>query len=116
MIYIYYPNEIIAKNAFKSRALSFEYYINNNIILNKLGAKERQRVIYIFRALNEIEKIREDKIFEEKDEIHDPFIIEVDGVIFEPTDKVTNFDKNFFIPDSINKFCYFDNNPNEIEN
>ena len=37
-------------------------------------------------------------------------------MIFEPTDKVTNFDKNFFIPDSINKFCYFDNNPNEIEN
>ena len=38
---IYSPNEIIAKNAFKSRALSFEYYINNEIVLNKLHAKER---------------------------------------------------------------------------
>ena len=51
---IYSPNEIIANNAFKSRALSFEYYINREIIINQLKAKERPRVIFPFINLEKI--------------------------------------------------------------
>ena len=55
-------NEIIAKNAFKSRALSFEYYINNEIILNQLQAKERQRIIYIFKEMEDIKRLESENI------------------------------------------------------
>ena len=51
---IYSPKEIIANNAFKSRALSFEYYINSEIIINQLKAKERPRVIFPFINLEKI--------------------------------------------------------------
>lgn len=51
------PNEIIALNAFKSRALSFEYYINSEIILKNLDIKERPRVIYVFKNIEEIQKL-----------------------------------------------------------
>ena len=57
---IYDTDDIVAKNAFKSRALSFEYYINSNIILNKLSAKERQRIIYLFRDIKDIEALEKD--------------------------------------------------------
>ena len=51
-------DKIKAKNAFKSRALSFEYYINYNIIIDKYKMKERPRVIYPFKSLDAIEKKR----------------------------------------------------------
>jgi len=104
---IYNPDEIIAHNAFKSRALSFEFYINNEIILNKLKAKERPRVIYIFRTLEDIKKLIEEEDFEEKDDNIESFFIEVDGVILEKKDNYLVLDRNFFIADPVNKFDYF---------
>ena len=51
------PDKSIAKNAFKSRSLSFEYFINNNILIKKYNIKEKARVIYSFKSLDDIESI-----------------------------------------------------------
>ncbi len=51
------PDENIARNAFKSRALSLEYYINNNFLLQDLKVKENPRVIYFFHSIDDIMKI-----------------------------------------------------------
>ena len=116
---LYSPNENIARNAFKSRALSFEYYINNEIILNKLEAKERQRIIYIFRNVKEIENIENCINNNEKEKENDKDnlieyeeqpefdIVEVDGVILEDKDKNILLNDSFFIPDPVYKFDIF---------
>lgn len=49
--------KIISRNAFKSRALSLEYYINNNFLLQDLKVKENPRVIYFFHSIDDIMKI-----------------------------------------------------------
>ena len=54
------PDENIARNAFKSRALSLEYYINNNFLLQDLKVKENPRVIYFFHSIDNIMKIDEE--------------------------------------------------------
>ena len=71
-----YPDPIKAKNAFKSRALSFEYYINNNIIIDKFKMKERPRVFYPFKSLETIQNSSEDSSISIN-------LVEVDGVILE---------------------------------
>jgi hypothetical protein len=104
---IYSTNEIIAKNAFKSRALSFEYYLNNEIVLNQLRAKERQRIIYIFKEVKDIEGLELGNIkIEENNRT-----LEVDGVILEKETKSIILNKNYFISDSINKFKISTKNP-----
>jgi hypothetical protein len=104
---IYSPNEIIAKNAFKSRALSFEYYLNNEIILKQLHAKERQRIIYIFKDVKDIEGLELGNIkIEENNRT-----LEVDGVILEKENKNIILNKIYFISDSINKFKISTENP-----
>lgn len=112
---IYDPDETIAKNAFKSRALSFEYYINGEILLNKLKVKERQRVIYIFKDIDDIESLDKEENPQNRDATLD-YIIEVDGVVLENIYREIYLDKNFFIPDPVNKFGFFENNNNMIEN
>jgi hypothetical protein len=122
---IYNPDENIAKNCFKSRALSFEYYINSDIILKHLNCKERQRVIYIFGDIGKIEDFDKDNEGEDvddeeedddedgnrkEDELH---LIEVDGVILERENKKCVLDNNFFISDPVYKFGFFRNNQNE---
>ena len=52
------PDDIKAKNVFKSRALSFEYYINYSIIIDKFKMKERPRVFYPFKSLEAIKKMK----------------------------------------------------------
>jgi len=107
---IYSPNEIIAKNAFKSRALGFEYYINNDIILNQLHAKERQRVIYIFKEVKDIEGLKSENIkIEGNNRALETYSLEVDGVILEKENENIILDRSFFIPDPINKFRISDN-------
>ena len=106
---IYSPNEIIAKNAFKSRSLSFEYYLNNEIILNQLHAKERQRIIYIFKDVKDLEGLELGNIkIEENNRT-----LEVDGVILEKENKNIILNKSFFISDSINKFKISTDNPSK---
>ena len=109
---IFDPDETIAKNAFKSRALSFEYYINDKILLNKLKAKERQRVIYIFRDIDDIEKLDSEENPQDKNDVSD-YIIEVDGVVLENDQKTANLEENFFIIDSVNKFDFFNKDKNK---
>ena len=106
------PNENIARNAFKSRALSFEYFINKIIVLERLKAKERQRVIYFFRNIKDIEILsNEDNYEENKSQLQkcESFLVEVDGVILEKEEKQIELEKNFFIVDAVNKFGYFEN-------
>ena len=104
------PDEIIAKNAFKSRALSFEYYINYNIIIDKFHIKERPRVLYPFKSLEAI-KNNED----ENDNSYN--LIEVDGVILEQKGYVLDLEKNVFIVDTLYKFGEFTtiNNEKKVE-
>ena len=111
------PDENIAWNAFKSRALFFEYYINNEIILTKMKAKERPRVIYFFKQIDEIKNLTENKnqINDNNDSYQqESGIIEVDGVIFE--EKIEHYlDKSLFIVDQSNKFDFLtDKNNNKI--
>ena len=70
------PDLIKAKNAFKSRALSFEYYINYNIIIDKFKMIERPRVFYPFKSLEAIQNGLEDYNMAFN-------LVEVDGVILE---------------------------------
>lgn len=107
---IYDPDDIIAKNAFKSRALSFEYFINSDIILNRLNSKERQRIIYLFRDIKNIEILDKNKeINNEKEDntLSEPCLIEVDGVILEKENKECYLDKSFFMADPVYKFGFF---------
>ena len=107
---IYDSDDIIAKNAFKSRALSFEYFINSDIILNRLNSKERQRIIYLFRDIKNIEVLDKNKEInnEKEDNISsEPPLIEVDGVILENENKECYLDKSFFMADPVYKFGFF---------
>ena len=94
------PDKIKAKNAFKSRALSFEYYINYNIIIDKFKMKERPRVIYPFKSLDAIEK-------NEEDQEKSYNLIEVDGVILEKQGYTLTLEKNAFIIDELYKLKKF---------
>ena len=87
--------------------MSFEYYINNEIVLNQLHAKERQRIIYIFKEFKDIEEIElgNNKIEENNR------MLEVDGVILEKENKSIILNKNFFISDSVNEFTISKENP-----
>jgi hypothetical protein len=85
-----YPDPIKAKNAFKSRALSFEYYINNNIIIDKFKMKERPRVFYPFKSLETIQNSSEESSISIN-------LVEVDGVILEKKDIDLSLEKNAFI-------------------
>ena len=117
---IYDPNENIAKNAFKSRALSFEYYINSEIIINLLKAKERQRVIYLFKDIAKLEALdsnqNDDANIQQNDNsFYDSVMIEVDGVILEKEYKDINLNKSFFMSDPVYKFGFFSNKDNKKE-
>ena len=92
------PDMIKAKNAFKSRALSFEYYINNMIILEKFKMKERSRVIYPFKSIEEI-TANEEKCSN---------LVEVDGVILEQKRFDFTLEKNAFIVDDLYKIDSFE--------
>ncbi len=94
------PDKIKAKNAFKSRALSFEYYINYNIIIDKFKLKERPRVIYPFKSLDAIEK-------NEEDQEKSYNLIEVDGVILEKKGYNLALKENAFIIDELYKLEEF---------
>ena len=94
------PDFNLSKNAFKSRALSFEYFINNNILIHKFKVKERPRVIYPFRSKEELDK----SIPPTKEKN----LIEVDGVVFEEKEIELNFEKNCFIIDNLYKISEFD--------
>ena len=94
------PDTNIARNAFKSRALSFEYYINNNILLQKYKVKERPRVLYPFKSLREITN--------NLSSTKDNDLVEVDGVILEKTEIKLDLEKNNFIVDKLYKCDKFD--------
>lgn len=56
------PDKKISQNAFKSRSLSFEYFINNNILIKKFNLKEKARVIYSFKSIEDLESINNNTI------------------------------------------------------
>lgn len=103
------PNDLKAKNAFKSRALSFEYFINKIILFNKCNIKERGRVIYPFKSISEIKNNGNEtqNIIIEQKKINS--IEEIDGVIFEETNKIIDLEKNCFIIDKSISFGIFNN-------
>ena len=109
------PDSNIARNAFKSRALSLEYYINNNFLLNELKVKERFRVIYCFNNIDEIMKIEESKeinymyIDNEENKDKEIGIIEVDGVILENVEIKIDLNERIFIQDKCYNFGVFIN-------
>ena len=94
------PDKIKAKNAFKSRALSFEYYINYIVLINKFQIKERPRVIYPFKSLNAIlnKEIESDKYNN---------LVEIDGLILEKRGFDLTLEKNAFIIDELYKLEEF---------
>jgi hypothetical protein len=94
------PDKIKAKNAFKSRAISFEFYINYNIIIDKYKMKERPRVIYPFKSLDAIEK-------NEEDQEKSYNLIEVDGVILEKKGYNLALKENAFIIDELYRLDEF---------
>ena len=98
------PDIINAKNAFKSRALSFEYYINNMIIIEKFKMKERPRAIYPFKSLEEI--------LENKEKASN--LVEVDGVILEQKRYDFTLEKNAFIVDELYKIDEFETTNRQI--
>ena len=91
---------IKAKNAFKSRALNFEYYINYNIIIDKFKMKERPRVFYPFKSLDAIKNGSEENYISNN-------LVEVDGVILETKDIDLNLEKNAFVIDELYKLDTF---------
>ena len=98
------PDTIKAKNAFKSRALSFEYYINNMIIIEKFKMKERSRVIYPFKSVEEILENKE----------RGSNLVEVDGVILEQKRYDFTLEKNAFIVDNLYKIDDFETTNRQI--
>ena len=102
------PDLIKAKNAFKSRALSFEYYINYNIIIDKFKMIERPRVFYPFKSLEAIQNGLEDYNMAFN-------LVEVDGVILEKKDINLSLEKNAFIIDELYKIGKFMTQNNQIE-
>ena len=99
---------IKAKNAFKSRALSFEYYINYNIIIDKFKMIERPRVFYPFKSLEAIQNGLEDYNMAFN-------LVEVDGVILEKKDINLSLEKKEFIIDELYKIGKFMTQNNQIE-
>ena len=102
------PDENIARNAFKSRALSFEYYINNTILLYDLKVKERPRIIYFFKPIDEIEESNENTINDVNVDDTKYKIIEVDGVVLEKKNLFCNLDEKLFMIDQSYKFNVFE--------
>ena len=112
------PNDDIARNAFKSRALSLEYYINNSFLLKDLKVKERPRVIYLFKSIDKIKKIDEKNNLNnlyidannslEKDD-KEMGIIEVDGIILENNQIRIDLNEKIFIQDKCYNFSFFKN-------
>ena len=106
------PNEKIAKNAFKSRALNFEYYINDNDSKTKI--KERPIVIYFFKNIDEIKNNdmgKENNIIidnSNKEKSHENSIIEVDSVILEKEEFNMNLDEKLFILNDCFNFGIFE--------
>ena len=107
------PDEKIAKNAFKSRALNFEYYINDNDSKTKI--KERPIVIYFFKNIDEIKNNdmgKENDIIiidnSNKEKSHENSIIEVDSVILEKEEFNMNLDEKLFILDDCFNFGIFE--------
>jgi len=98
------PDTIKAKNEFKYRALSFEYYINNMIIIEKFKMKERSRVIYPFKSVEEILENKE----------RGSNLVEVDGVILEKKRYDFTLDKNAFIVDDLYKIDDFETTNRQI--
>ena len=96
------PDKSIAKNVFKSRSLSFEYFINNNILIKKYNIKEKARVIYSFKSLDDIESINNNNII--NNQSIEKGLEELDGVIFEDYDLLLNLDKSCFMIDIPYKF------------
>jgi len=83
-----------------------------------LKAKERQRVIYFFRYIKDIEILSNEDNYEVNNshlQKCESFLVEVDGVILENEEKQIELEKNFFIVDTVNKFGYFEN-PQRILN
>lgn len=68
------PN--IANLAFKSRALSFEFYINKPIFIKKIKAEEYPRVIFPMKKVIKIDEDINDIIF---DDLNYDATIEIDG-------------------------------------
>ena len=93
------------KNAFKYRALSFEYYINKVILFKKYNIKERARVIYTLKSMLDAKNIENNK----KEEENTNDIEEIDGIIFQDSEKYIDLEKNCFIVDKSITYVTFTN-------
>ena len=100
------PDKQKAQNAFKSRALSFEYFINNNILIRKYGFEEKARVIYKFKSINELEQESKNEIII-KNKVEEKGLEELDAVIFVNNKESLVLEKNCFIIDTHYKFSSF---------
>ena len=101
------PDKTKAKNAFKSRALSFEYYINKMVIIDKFKMKERSRVFYPFKSLQEI-------LGKEEKDKKALNLVEVDGVILEQKRYDFTLERNAFIVDDLYKLDEFETSNRQI--
>jgi len=100
------PNKKISQNAFKSRSLSFEYFINNNILIKKFNLKEKARVIYSFKSIEELESIN-NNIIEIKNKQIEVGLEELDGFILVEKNISLDFEKDCFMIDNPFKFRTF---------
>lgn len=97
------PDKKIAKNAFKSRALSFEYWIHKEILSEKYEIRERARVIYNFKSCEELIQKNHNKI-EDSSFAYE----EVDGIIYEDKELKLFQDDDCFIIDKLYNFDTFE--------
>ena len=104
--YFKIPDKQKAQNAFKSRALSFEYFINNNILIRKYGFEEKARVIYKFKSIDELEPESKNEIII-KNKAEEKGLEELDAVIFVNNKESLALEKNCFIIDNPYKFSSF---------
>ena len=100
------PDKKQAQNVFKSRSLCFEYFINSNILIKKFNLKEKARVIYSFKSIEDLESVN-NNIIKIKKNIIEKGLEELDGVLFIENKISLDLEKNCFMIDNPFKFGIF---------
>ena len=100
------PDKKQAQNVFKSRSLCFEYFINSNILIKKFNLKEKARVIYSFKSIEDLESVN-NNIIKIKNKVIEKGLEELDGVVFVENKISLDLEKNCFMIDNPFKFGIF---------
>ena len=100
------PDKKQAHIVFKSRSLSFEYFINSNILIKKFNLKEKARVIYSFKSIEDLESVN-NNVIKIKNKVIEKGLEELDGIVFVENKISLDLEKNCFMIDNPFKFGIF---------